>query len=123
MRISDWSSDVCSSDLQFSAAAVLLGNRFDRRYAPNLGPQHERTTKDDASARPHPARQRNGRQEAPAPRVAVDTRLFGGFGEIGRASGRERVCKYAEISVVAVSLKKKRRDISAINHQRKKRYK
>src|SRR3546814_20270365 len=72
MRISDWSSDVCSSDLQFSAAAVLLGNRFDRRYAPNLGPQHERTTKDDASARPHPARQRNGRQEAPAPRVAVD---------------------------------------------------
>src|SRR3546814_12929893 len=28
-------------------------------------------------------------------------------GEIGRASGRERVCQYGEISVVAVSLKKK----------------
>src|SRR3546814_12306991 len=29
--------------------------------------------------------------------------------EIGRASGRERVCQYVYISVVAVALKKKRR--------------
>src|SRR3546814_7939978 len=27
MRISDWSSDVCSSDLQEAAAEVLLGDR------------------------------------------------------------------------------------------------
>src|SRR3546814_19125122 len=30
--------------------------------------------------------------------------------EIGRASCRERVCQYVEISVVAVSLKKKKRE-------------
>src|SRR3546814_17469223 len=33
--------------------------------------------------------------------------------EIGRASGRERVCQYVYISVVAVSLKKKKQQ----NHQ------
>src|SRR3546814_21170312 len=32
---------------------------------------------------------------------------LGGKRQIGRASGRERVCQYVEISVVAVSLKKK----------------
>src|SRR3546814_21155893 len=31
----------------------------------------------------------------------------GGIGKIGRASGRERVCKYVSISVVAGTLKKK----------------
>src|SRR3546814_16901860 len=32
---------------------------------------------------------------------------FNGFGEIGSASCRERVCQYVSISVVAVSLNKK----------------
>src|SRR3546814_13868219 len=42
----------------------------------------------------------------------IQSRIFEPFfttkdiGEIGRASGRERVCKYVEISVVAVTLKK-----------------
>src|SRR3546814_13375070 len=34
--------------------------------------------------------------------------------EIGRASCRERVCQYVSISVVAVSLKKKKRDDTCI---------
>src|SRR3546814_18850001 len=34
--------------------------------------------------------------------------LSGGQSEIGRASCRERVCQYVSISVVAVSLKKKK---------------
>src|SRR3546814_11412381 len=34
--------------------------------------------------------------------------LVGQIGEIGRASGRERVCQYVSISVVAVSFKKKK---------------
>src|SRR3546814_19640683 len=33
------------------------------------------------------------------------------IGEIGRASGRERVCKYVSFTVVAVSLKKKTRTL------------
>src|SRR3546814_18035925 len=33
----------------------------------------------------------------------------GGYSQIGRASGRERVCQYVYISVVAVSLKKKKK--------------
>src|SRR3546814_20994357 len=39
---------------------------------------------------------------------AVDMFEFGSGLEIGRASCRERVCKYVSISVVAVSLKKKK---------------
>src|SRR3546814_19227933 len=73
MRISDWSSDVCSSDLisdQPRSAGRLL------RRQPEQG-----------GGRPQGAR---GEQ-------------------IGRASCRERVCQYVEISVVAVSLKKKSR--------------
>src|SRR3546814_10945480 len=39
--------------------------------------------------------------------------LFGAaLVEIGRASCRERVCQYVYISVVAVSLKKKQKDIT-----------
>src|SRR3546814_16076988 len=41
-----------------------------------------------------------------------------GRDEIGRASCRERVCQYVWISVVAVSLKKKREKVS-VTHERK----
>src|SRR3546814_18201319 len=42
--------------------------------------------------------------------------LFGNDSvEIGRASCRERVCQYVEISVVAVSLKKKKKEKSIIH--------
>src|SRR3546814_12757916 len=37
--------------------------------------------------------------------------------EIGRASGRERVCQYGKITVVAVTLKNKHRTNSKKNHQ------
>src|SRR3546814_18328087 len=74
MRISDLSSDVCSSDLLLRQGLVrFLVVRADRHKA-------------DLDA----------------------VRLDGVAGaEIGRASWRERVCKYVSISVVAVSLKKK----------------
>src|SRR3546814_19618544 len=39
----------------------------------------------------------------------VGSRIDDAYGqEIGRASGRERVCQYVEIAVVAVSIKKKK---------------
>src|SRR3546814_2395626 len=67
MRISDWSSDVCSSDLSRQRArgestrlgAGLLGERGELRDDPEIG----------LDPRPH-------------------------AGEIGRASCRERVCQY-----------------------------
>src|SRR3546814_8993840 len=78
MRISDWSSDVCSSDLSLDidpSRLVLAG--------------------DSAGA-------------TLAAVTALRLRDEGGAAvQIGRASCRERVCQYVSISVVAASLKKK----------------
>src|SRR3546814_18197904 len=76
LRISDWSSDVCSSDLGFGAES-----RGDR-----AGGGVEAVEVGHRAALVRPA-------YPPTP-------------EIGRASCRERVCQYVSISVVAVSLKK-----------------
>src|SRR3546814_13056421 len=79
-RISDWSSDVCSSDLgkdrvnQSCGAINLCGNR------------------NNIEAWLHP--------------VLSGAADIGKRRKIGRASCRERVCQYVSISVVAVSLKK-----------------
>src|SRR3546814_15951161 len=112
MRISDWSSDVCSSDLprehcQGAARPAVRG------WAGASTP---------AGARAHPA-----------PRLADRSALAGGAlslpgtgrtaradarssgvpeflvgGEVGRASSRERVGQYVYISVVAGALKTKK---------------
>src|SRR3546814_15901813 len=86
MRISDWSSDVCSSDLGVRVAAgtplmMLNGaaNRDPRRFE---CPEELRL--DRANAQSHIA-----------------------FGrEIGRASCRASVCQYVSLPVVPVSLNK-----------------
>src|SRR3546814_20114487 len=96
MRISDWSSDVCSSDLkmQFTyniantqrAIGTKLSSKLVRKYGMSgLQPGHI-TVRMRGSAGPS----------------------LGAFAEIGTASCRERVCQYVSISVVAVSLKKKK---------------
>src|SRR3546814_13247995 len=91
MRISDWSSDVCSSDLLgdvalaiFQAAEARLDQSVHRRLVP---PVHR-----DAR-QPHLAVHEIGYRARPA-------YVF----EIGIASCRERECQYVEISVVGVSL-------------------
>src|SRR3546814_3413315 len=71
MRISDWSSDVCSSDLH-AVVAELHGGGGVRRQA-EAGVDHQRHVGEV------------GAQGAQA--VAV-------VEEIGRASCRERVCQY-----------------------------
>src|SRR3546814_20990602 len=99
MRISDWSSDVCSSDLRHAAEDVLV--------------VHERQIRGGVILF-------RGTLRVDTPR-ALETLLarFAPLGytpfvraesdgvEIGRASCRERVCQYVSISVVAVSLKNK----------------
>src|SRR3546814_19036478 len=84
MRISDWSSDVCSSDLLASARPLHHPRRRGRGCAAGGGDPPFRIW-------PRPDRDR--------PRIRSDG------DEIGRASCRERVCQYVSISVVAVSLK------------------
>src|SRR3546814_8750246 len=74
MRISDWSSDVCSSDLGFSPN-FLLALRFDDR-------------RDDSFADKGPVHFVCFRNS--------DAAIISGgaFKKIGRASCRERVCQY-----------------------------
>src|SRR3546814_17614951 len=78
LRISDWSSDVCSSDLnvvgaEFDIGQALRGVAAHQHQPPAFGP------------------------------AAGVERLE----KIGRASCRESVCQYVEISVDAVSIQKK----------------
>src|SRR3546814_10358885 len=90
MRISDWSSDVCSSDLdpretmahyravaQASGLPVMCYNN-PVVYGVDITPEMFAELADEPTL------------------------------EIGSASCRERVCQYVSISVVAVSLTKKR---------------
>src|SRR3546814_1355812 len=81
MRISDWSSDVCSSDLpavmqQVGAGeTVFAGETVDQHFGGRhaIGEIIERIA-------------------AAGGAVEMDVRR--GIEEIGRASGRERVCQY-----------------------------
>src|SRR3546814_13970856 len=109
MRISDWSSDVCSSDL-LTRRPQFLAVADARRKAvlPGLILQ----------IRAHDERQQP-REDEPAVRVGFTaSRKIGNAvarnrAQIGRASCRERVCQYVYISVVAVSLKIKHRSRNA----------
>src|SRR3546814_17663002 len=105
MRISDWSSDVCSSD--------LLGRLFDSLSGLNLT-AGARYTFDSTEGHAHI------NQTALGVLTTVDTAydasvkdqaLTYTLGQIGSAACRERVCQYVELSVVALSLKKKKTTI------------
>src|SRR3546814_12851484 len=109
MRISDWSSDVCSSDLE-----------GDGEVSPRLAgldPGYLHRQLDDYA---------NGRREHEAMRTIAlrlpeeDRRKVSAFyaslpapagPEIGRAACRERVCQYVKNWVVAVLLKTKKTTI------------
>src|SRR3546814_16082375 len=120
MRISDWSSDVCSSDLG-------QGREVGTRVAFDQRPQPRRFQHLDLVA---PLIEMPGHfqptcgleTDNQTPIVPIFGRLVGMelefpcargcFGKIGRASCRESVCQYVSISVVDVSLKKKKDNIS-----------
>src|SRR3546814_18832722 len=109
MRISDWSSDVCSSDLDpGEAGAALSGEQFDRlkaemeaafQGAGNAGRPMllEGGLKWQAMSMTPADMDFVGLKAAAAREIAL---AFGvppmlmGLPEIGRASGRERVCQY-----------------------------
>src|SRR3546814_1332849 len=89
MRISDWSSDVCSSDL-FVAAKLLVHLAEENLVDRGLGRQ--RGTPRSSERRGHyPRAKRNGSDS-----ILGRVGLFraGKRAQIGRASGRERVWQY-----------------------------
>src|SRR3546814_11540062 len=86
MRISDWSSDVCSSDL---AEVRLVLEPKSRNVDPEM------------------LMESLFRQTDLESRISLNMNVLDATNtQIGRASCRERVCQYVYISVVAVSLKK-----------------
>src|SRR3546814_17669762 len=94
MRISDWSSDVCSSDL----------GRVEWRST--VSDPISKLSWDDL--RIIRAVGKNGALAPAAETLGVNSStLARRLSKIGRASCRERVWQYVSISVVAVSLKKK----------------
>src|SRR3546814_15500484 len=144
MRISDWSSDVCSSDLVPESDQPWFVNGV-ASLRTDLSPwellavlheveaEHERVRSVPNASRtldldllayddrvvdgagglmlPHPRLSERAFVLQPLAELAPDWRhpLSGlTAAEIGRASCRGRVCQYVSISVVAVSLKKKK---------------
>src|SRR3546814_1129613 len=83
MRISDWSSDVCSSDLRSKA---------DRRAAvgQRRGLQYLRVCK----LLDFHFHRKAGKRAFLRQAYGCDASVAGGWLEIGRASCRERVCQY-----------------------------
>src|SRR3546814_5443279 len=85
MRISDWSSDVCSSDLRCPGAVVAAAGGLPDRRAVDAGLT--------ADAGMHAIV--GAAQAEPEHVVAVaEPPAVGRAAEIGRASCRERVCQY-----------------------------
>src|SRR3546814_16778667 len=132
MRISDWSSDVCSSDLTRSAPAVAwlcsalcrslwAGGANSRanpcdaddvsRERPRLYSFADQIMSSDLRDEERCIQSSTAvaeRSILPAEPLAVRiTTAVELTGKIGRASCRARVCQYVEFAVVAVSLKKK----------------
>src|SRR3546814_16027937 len=109
MRISDWSSDVCSSDLPLNyalglARAARAAGATIHEQSPALeivrtnGKPGVRTPKGSVRA-DYLVLACNGHLGNLEPRIAPAI-------TIGRALCRERVCQYVSIAVVAGSLKK-----------------
>src|SRR3546814_17217556 len=100
MRISDWSSDVCSSDLQSRFEHADRGGRRQRAF--DVGLQCQRAIATGAElpvALMILGDDVDLREEIPHPQIVRDT---------ARASCRARVCQYVYISVVTQSLQQKK---------------
>src|SRR3546814_12976067 len=103
MLISDWSSDVCSSDLSTGRGGIdqtggkQSGRRIPKSSSTEFECRNASCTKTSASFTRNSS---SSNSNSPA------------YTEIGRASCRERVYKYVKISEDAVSVNKKqnRRD-------------
>src|SRR3546814_15010313 len=111
MRISDWSSDVCSSDLDVAALAVHLQDLERLRHVHQRGHVAHRADIDLAARQEGDGAVEVDGEAAldAAEDHTLDAAALGEFGfeQIGRASCRESGCPFVAISVDAGSLKKK----------------
>src|SRR3546814_13486312 len=105
MRISDWSSDVCSSDLLPRRAARYRRQQIEPGHGLGIdiamlgAADHADGVDGGMAAQPlHRMAHQRAAEQGPV--------LLGQ--EIGRASCRARVCSYVEISVDAGSWQKKK---------------
>src|SRR3546814_2176288 len=97
MRISDWSSDVCSSDLSTIAPWAKLNTPEALKISTKPSATSEYST---PVRRPPSSTSRNGPMGSPSvahAEIGVDDLLVGS-NQIGRATCRERVCQYVWIS-------------------------
>src|SRR3546814_15681379 len=107
MRISDWSSDVCSSDLWNGRILAVLasGPAYASFIETDLRPRAARRARRWLLDRDGCADRAAGRSDAghqPAQR-ALAVRRRGPPATHGRASGGARVCQYVEIWVAVVT--------------------
>src|SRR3546814_19721663 len=114
MRISDWSSDVCSSDLTLHVEARHTPRWLTMNFDDD-GPGIPLRAREDVFKpfyRLDEARNIDDSGTGPGLSIVRDiARAPGGnvtLGEIGRAACRERVCKYVSNSVGRGSCKKKK---------------
>src|SRR3546814_20411521 len=102
MRISDWSSDVCSSDLPRSYAMQVAKSVFLQTLRKNkvisIGSILDLAALGDVDDAPGPEQHAHGQREL--------RRVEAAIGELGRASCRERVWQYGEFWGVDGTLKK-----------------
>src|SRR3546814_20251426 len=126
MRISDWSSDVCSSDLLsfvspgLSTPIFTVPSPFTSGWLAGTqpsSPMQDSLSSPAGSAAPSSPVEVSSSSfpqavamNASARSGAIHRSLFRFLFEIGRASCRERVCQYVLVSVGAVTLKKKKRN-------------
>src|SRR3546814_17011136 len=125
MRICDWSSDVCSSDLQNAWTIRNYAGSLVLRLLTTMSAGQTWGSTDIVAQAQDSGRVATAwesvttvaaRSDTPKPLVDAVTTAKAFFSgpladQIGRASWRERVCQYVEISVVAVSLKTKKEQL------------
>src|SRR3546814_18297753 len=109
MRISDWSSDVCSSDLRLALESARTG---DIRSSAHVVHEPVHAVADIGLERGY-NEARGGKSKRRRAQLSNHGRLPSRSGErcgpeIGRAAFRDRGCRYVWIPVVAVSLNNKK---------------
>src|SRR3546814_12962016 len=124
MRISDWSSDVCSSDLREARRVERVVGERGQLHRPDRDAPHQqdrgrplREEPDGAGEAAQAARRDAvgrqarklppGRRDGDGRRPERDGVAGRGGGQIGRASGRGRGGRYVSITGGAVAIKKK----------------
>src|SRR3546814_19233558 len=115
MRISDWSSDVCSSDLTASPGPSPSG-----RARPSVSTMCNEAGREKMAGRTKWMWLADGAAMVGAAAFAAQGGIGGGAGgeasplvqlQIGKASCRERGCQMVKISVVAERIKKNKNKI------------